>query len=204
MSWFRRLLRNGLFWLLPAVAIWLLITPIYNRFLVEATQNLMRLSELPNRTTLSMHDRHHVLIYRNDVRAQTSTGHVSSLRVTDYHFPLIFTAVLFLAVPGVALKRRLGALGWAFLLSATFHLVALSFRVKFVYATQLGAWSLENYGAFARNFWGLTSHLLNLPFAFGLPLLLWCGFFWAQLAGALQPPELEAPSPQAPGGGRRD
>ena len=38
--------------------------------------------------------------------------------------------------------------------------------MKFVYATQLGAWSLAHYGAFARNFWGLGKHLLDLPFKF--------------------------------------
>lgn len=181
MNWPLRLLRNLLLWLLPAVLVWLAITPIYNRFLMEATQNLTRLSEIPNHTSLTMYDRHNLLIHRNDVRAKTSTGHVGSLRVTDYHFPLVLTAALFMAVPGVPLGRRLGALGWAFVLSVTYHLVALFFRVKFIYATQLGSWSLDHYGPFLRNFWGLSSHLLNLPFAFGLPLLLWCVFYWKDL-----------------------
>jgi hypothetical protein len=185
MNWPLRLFRNLLLWLGPSVLLWVAITPGYNRFLAEATENLTRLSEVPNRTSLSMHDRHHVLIHRNDLRGKTSTGHVSSLRLTDYHFPLVLTVALFLAVPKTPFKRRLGALGGCCLLSVTFHLIALFFRVKFIYATQLGSWSVEHYGPFLRNFWGLSSHLLNLPFAFGLPLLLWCAFFWQDLQRAI-------------------
>ena len=55
------------------------------------------------------------------------------------------------------------------------------FWVKFVYATQLGSWSAANYGPWQQNFWGLGKHLLDLPFKFSLPLLLWAGFYLRQL-----------------------
>ncbi|HVS15785.1 MAG TPA: hypothetical protein VMV46_17820, partial [Thermoanaerobaculia bacterium] len=136
-----------------------------------------------------MHDRHNVLIYRSDLRGNTSTGHVSSARLTSYHFPVLLMSAMFLAVPGVSRRRRLESLGYALLISAFFHVVAVVFRLQFVYATQLGAWSVEHYGAFARNFWGLGGHLLDLPFRFALPLILWTAFFFDRLA-----PPTAAPS----------
>jgi hypothetical protein len=48
----------------------------------------------------------------------------------------------------------------------------------FAYATQLGEWSQEHYGSFAQTFWGLGKHLLDLPFKFGLPLILFAGYYY--------------------------
>ena len=178
---FRRLLRNLLLWLGPVLLTWWLLTPLYNRILTGATENLVRLSESPNHTTLATYETHYFLIYRNDLRGQTSTGHLSSVRVTDTQFPLILLAILFLAVPNLPLKRRLSSLGWATLVSVLFHVVSLFFWVKFVYATQLGDWSASHYGTLSQNFWGLGKHLLDLPFKFSLPLILWCLFFFDEL-----------------------
>ena len=55
--------------------------------------------------------------------------------------------------------------------------------MKFFYATQLGQWSTEHYGPFARNFWGMGKHLLDLPVKLALPLVLWCGFYLRDLLG---------------------
>jgi hypothetical protein len=116
-----------------------------------------------------------VLIGRLDFPPQSEV--VSSFRLTDLHFPVILLAALFLAVPGVPWRERLSNLGVALVVTALFHLVLVLFWVKFVYATQLGDWSLEHYGALARNFWGLGKHLLDLPVKLALPLLLWAGFY---------------------------
>lgn len=191
-----RFLRNTLLWAIPATLLWLAITPGYNRFLARAAENLVQLTEVPNHTTLKRHDRHNYLVYRDDLQGNTSTGHVSSFRVTSYHFMLIFTAAIFLAVPDVPLRRRLEALGWAALFSAFFHVFALLFRLKFIYATQLGEWSTQHYGSFGQNFWGLGRHLLDLPFRFAMPLILWSFFYLDRLLPALA---TDATEPSATG-----
>lgn len=38
------------------------------------------------------------------------------------------------------------------MITVFFDILVVFFRVNFVYATGLGAWSLAHYGAFARNF----------------------------------------------------
>jgi hypothetical protein len=198
-----RFLRNTLLWAIPATLLWLAITPTYNRFLARAAENAVQLTESPNHTTLKRYDQHNFLIYRDDLQGQTSTGHVSSVRVTSYHFMLIFTAAIFLGVPDTPLWRRLETLGWAALISAFFHIGALLFRIKFIYATQLGSWSAEHYGSFGQNFWGLGRHLLDLPFRFALPLLLWSAFYLDRLLPDAVASEAAGASPRSKGASPR-
>ncbi len=175
-SWSTRFVRRLLIWLVPAAVVWLLVTPFYNRFLAAAGERLTRLSERPGVTRLYMADDHFLLVTRSDYAAEK--GHLYRIRVTDLHFNLILTGALFLAVPGIPRGRRWENLGWALLISIFFHIVLLFFFVKFVYATQLGSWSGEHYGFFAQNFWGMGKHLLDLPFKFALPFLLWALFYF--------------------------
>jgi hypothetical protein len=160
---------------------WVLVTPLYNVFLRHATSNLLHLFESPNVTTLQPADRHTVMVLRADLAAR---GSLREIRVTDLHFPLILLAALFLATPGPTLGERLSSLGVAILVSAFFHLVLFTFYVQFVYATQLGSWSGERYSHAAQIFWGLGKHLLDLPFKFALPLLLWAASYLDRLRPA--------------------
>lgn len=175
-SWPVRLVRNLLLWLLPAVALWVLCTPFYNRFLALAGEQLTRLGEFPAVTRLYVQETHQVLVTRSDLSGKDSF--VYKFRITDLHFNLILTLALFLAVPNVERRRRTENLGWALLISVVFHILVLFFFVKFVYSTQLGAWSNEHYGAVAQNLWGFGKHLLDLPFKLALPFMLWAGFYF--------------------------
>ena len=177
--WTLRFVRNVVLWLIPVTIAWVLLTPYYNRFLVKAGENLTRMTESPSTTRLQAQGRHHLLITRSDMPA--SRGSLSSVRVTDTHFPLLLLVSFFLAVPGVPWPRRLENLGWALLIAVFFHIVSLLFWVKFVYATQLGEWSAQHYGSFAQNFWGLGKHLIDLPFKLALPLALWAAFYLREL-----------------------
>ena len=186
-------LRRALLFVVPVFALWWLVTPLYNRALISTTEVVVRLLEAPSPVTRLVPRRPHDMhLQRRDLR-RPGAAPLYSVRVTDVHFPVILTAALFLAVPASALaqpgrrsrgatKQRLVDLGRALLVSLVVHLVSLVFWVQFVYATQLGEWSMQHYGAFARNFWGLGKHLLDLPFKLALPLILWCGFYFHLLA----------------------
>lgn len=178
-SWSSRFILGVLLWLLPVAAVWWLLTPVYNVFLTTAAENLVRLTESPNVTRLLEHDEHHLVITRTDY--STAKGWLESVRTTDVHFPLVMLGAFFLATPGIPWKRKLENLGWAALISVFFHIISLLFWVKFVYTTQLGEWSAENYNTLQINFWGLGKHLLDLPFKFAMPLLLWAGFYIGEL-----------------------
>jgi hypothetical protein len=170
-------------WLLPVWAVWALATPGYNRFLMQAAENLLHFTEQPNVTELYPHpdNRHDAYIARLDFPPARRL--VRGIRVTDVHFHLVLAAALFLGVPRVPWRERLGNLAWALLLIAFFDVLLLFFQVKAVYATGLGKWSLEHYGPFARNAYGLAKHLLDLPFKLALPFALWAGFYLRLVLG---------------------
>lgn len=178
-SWPLRFTKGLLIWIVPISIAWILITPIYNRFLTKAAENLVRITESPGVTRLQGSETHFFLITRSDV--PMPRGYLAKVRVTDTHFTLIMLAAFFLAVPGISLRKRLEPLGWSVLISVFFHILSLFLWVKFMYATQLGEWSMNNYGAFARNAWGISKHLADLPFKFGLPVLLWAFFFLGEI-----------------------
>lgn len=175
-SWQAQLVRNLLLWMIPAIVLWVLVTPFYNRFLSVAGEQLTRWSEFPAVTRLYIQESHYLLVTRSDVSGKD--GFIYKFRLTDVHFNLILTAALFLGVPAVESRRRAENLGWALLVSVLFHILLVFFYVKFVYSTQLGDWSMAHYGAFARNFWGFGKHLLDLPFKLALPFMLWAGFYF--------------------------
>jgi hypothetical protein len=184
-SWAVTFIRNALLWLPPVALLWVLVTPVYNRFLLGSAENLVQWTESPDTTDLLRKDVHFAYVSRRDFPPSKSLVH--SFRVTDVHFHLVMLGALFLAVPRVPWRKRLENLGWALLITIFFDIFLIFFYVKFAYATRLGAWSLAHYGAFARNFWALGKHLLDLPFKFSLPFLLWAGFYLRDLMAELRP-----------------
>jgi len=170
-------LRNLAIAVVPVALLWLALTPFLDSFLRIAGERLVHLTEIPNATELlpAATDPHYALVQRLDL--PPAQRNVSSFRVTDIHFPLVLLAILFLAVPGVPWQRRLANLGQAALLMLVFDVVLVLLWVKFIYATQLGAWSLAHYGPIARNAWGLAKHVADLPIKLALPFALWAGFY---------------------------
>lgn len=174
-AWAGRLAKNVL-WILPLVTVvWVLLTPHYNRFLTVAAERVVRLTEHPAQTRLALRDGERAVATRADFGARSQD--IVRDRVTDVHFNVLLLATLFLAVPGLAPGQRFGNLGVALLVAAFFHILLLAALVKFTYATQLGQYSSEHFGPFARNAYGLFAHLLDLPFKFALPLILWAAFY---------------------------
>jgi hypothetical protein len=184
-SWGRRFALGIALWTPLAAVVWMLATPYYNLFLVRAGERLTRLGERPAVTRIALDRGEQAVIARTDTRAGGRLPH--AIRATDLHFPLVMLVALFLAVPDVPWSKRLENLAVALLVVVAVHVVTVFFWVKFVYATQLGDWSLARYGPFARNFWGLGKHVLDLPVKLALPLLLWCLFYLRQLLSFPEP-----------------
>lgn len=194
-GWAFTFIRNALLWLIPVAVLWAMATPVYNRFLLGSAETLARWTESPDVTDLLRQDDHFAAVSRRDFPPGRALVH--SFRMTDVHFHLVLLAALFLAVPGVPWKVRLENLGWAVLITVFFDILLVFSYVKFAYATQLGSWSLAHYGPFARNVWGLSKHLLDLPFKLGLPFFLWAGFYLRQMPG-IGEPEPAAASERSP------
>jgi hypothetical protein len=181
-AWVWLLVRNTLLWLVPVTILWVLATPVYNRQLLRTAGGILHLIERPVVTDLLPKGNDDAYIVRRDFPPARAL--VYPFRVSDLHFHLILLAALFLGVPGIPWRDRLGNLAIAAVITVGYDILLVIFYVKFAYATQLGAWSLANYGALARNFYGLGKHLLDLPFKLALPLVLWSIFYLPRLRQA--------------------
>ncbi len=188
----RGLVRNLLLLIVPVAVVWYLVTPLYNRLLLGAAQTLLHWTESPDVTNLLPRDSQSAFIQRRDFPPSKSLVH--GFQLTDVHFHLILVVTLFLAVPGIPWRRRLENLAWAVGITVFFDVLLVFFIVKATYATGLGPWSAAHYGSFAQNFYGLSKHLMDLPFKLGLPFLLWAGFYLGDLRGdRVEPVPAQAP-----------
>jgi hypothetical protein len=185
-GWALRLARNLAFTAPIAMLLWLLASPFLSLFVAKAAERLTRLAERPAVTRIELSQGEDALISRADTRAGGRLPY--RVRVTDIHFPLVLLIAIFLATPDVGAGERFANLGYALLIILFFFIIDLFFWVKFAYATQLGAWSAARYGPFARNFWGLGKHVLDLPVKLALPFALWAAFYLRQLTGELFAP----------------
>ncbi|MFN7940267.1 MAG: hypothetical protein U0X73_01605 [Thermoanaerobaculia bacterium] len=183
--WIRRFVTRLVLWILPVAALWLALEPFYNKFLAASGERLLRMTESPAVTRLYVKDTHSVIVTRSDYAAEK--GYLYGFRVGDVHFHLILLGALMLAVPDIPGRKRWENLGWSVLATIFFDILLVFFFVKFAYSTQLGQWSREHYGVFGRNFWGLGKHLLDLPFKFALPFLLWGAFYYGEFLAHLRP-----------------
>ncbi|MGE5236332.1 MAG: hypothetical protein ACM3O7_08300 [Acidobacteriota bacterium] len=173
-----RLLRRLPLALLAAVAVWVVLKPVYNELLCSATQAVARTFEPPPRAALIVRDGDGALLGRTDLRSDSGYLRISLAQI---HFNLVPFLALTLALPG-ALRGR----GWRRALAALAvlglsHLLALLWQLKYLYAFQLGPWSTANYSDLARNVYGFLRYSFDLPVAFTLPLLLWLVAFRERL-----------------------
>jgi hypothetical protein len=189
------MIRNTLLWMVPVAIVWMLATPIYNRVLLTSTGSILRLFESPPATDLLAKGDDDGYVVRRDFPPARAL--VYPFHVTDVHFHLLLLGAMFLAVPGLPWRLRLTNLGIAVVATAAYDILLVAFIVEAAYATRLGAWSAAHYGVFARNFWALGKHLLDLPLKLALPLLLWCAFYLPDLSATFAPAEPPAPPGKA-------
>lgn len=148
---------------------WWLATPLYNRYLVEASENLLHLLEVPNVSRLLLSSSpHEAILLRLDFPPSRQT--VSGLRLTDLHFTAALAAAVVLA-QRTPLRKRLSQLLEVVLFCTAFHLALVLSLTYCVYAVELGDWSMAHYGPVSCNGLALVRHLLHLPFKLALPLL---------------------------------
>jgi hypothetical protein len=160
---------------LPALAVWLALSPLYNRILTAGSENLLRVFESPDRSSFYLRDSGWMMVTRSDYGG--GQGSLHEIRLADVHFNFLLWTAFAFATPAWALRARAKAWGSGLVVLALFHLALTALQAEFVYATQLGDWSTSHYGPFARNVIGLTKHVADLPLKLAMPLVLWVAFF---------------------------
>ncbi len=177
----RTFLRRLPLTLIVAALVWLGVRGAYNPALAWVTQGLARLTEAPWATQIQV-DGDHAIVGRRDMRADSGR---LKLSLTQVHFNLVPYLALLLALPGWWRRDGLQRFGGSLLLLFMSHVLALLWQVKFFFATALGPWSTANYSSLAREALGGLKYFFEIPVTFTLPLLLWTGFFSAQVFAML-------------------
>lgn len=156
------------------LALWIALSPPYERAVAGVAETVLRLAERPAVTRLTAR-RGEFVVDRSDFPPAAPRPGLPS---ADLHFNFVILAALLAALPPARVSRALLAFGLLFCV----HVVALSFQVESLYATRLGAWSEANYGAFARNAWAAAFHVYQIAGRFAAPFAIWWPLAWREPA----------------------
>jgi len=172
---------------IAAMFVWMIIQPGLDRGITGLSEVLLRSFEHPRVTRLVPAD-HRVEVRRTDFRTDSK---IPTVPLIENNFNTIVLLALFFALPRPFSRRQLERLfmGWCILcFTQTINLVL---HVKCIYAMSLGAWSLQEYSDFARNFYGFWRYFTDLPGRFSFPFIIWLSFNWNFVNGLIdhQQPE---------------
>jgi hypothetical protein len=157
------------------VAIWVGVSPLYDRAVAAGAEALIRAFENPKVTRLEATG--------SDVRVDRSDFDPRSphpgLPVIDLTFNWVLLAALFAISSRPFSDRNIFGFLLASLIMYATHILALVTEVMSIYVARLGAWSVVHYGSFARNFWGVANHSYRFVLMFAIAFALW----WALRPG---------------------
>lgn len=157
---------------LVGLALWTLMSPLYDRLVSAVAEQTMRAFEKPAVTRLRPASDNYVTVDRSDFDPRSKRPAIS---VRDLTFNVILLVALFAAGPRPFADRNIGAFLVSCVLLWLTHIVAVITEVMSIYVAKLGPWSLVHYTDFDRNIWGVANHayrvVLMYAFAFG--------FWWA-------------------------
>lgn len=164
-----------------ALAVWFVFAAPYERTLAAAAELVLRVFERPGVTTLTSADGE-IRVERADFPPDSPRP---GLPAADTHFNFVLLGALFALAPHPFRPANFGRFWIAAALLWGVHVVALVFEVQSMYATRLGPWSAEHYGAVARNVWAGGFHFYQIVGRFAAPFVLW----WLLSRGGEKQPE---------------
>ena len=152
------------------LAIYVLITPLYDTFIASVTEKAIHLLEDPNVTRLRRAPDGNVTVDRRDFDPQSKRPGIP-LRDLTFNFVLLTT--LFAVSKRPFSDRNMGGFVIACAILAVTHVFGAVAEVMSIYALQLGMWSTVNFSDFERNLWGLASHFYRLVLMYAVAFALW-------------------------------
>jgi hypothetical protein len=147
------------------LAVWLALSPPYEKVVAAASETALRALERPAVTRLTARGGE-ILVDRADFPPAAPRP---GLPAADLHFNLVILAALLAAFSPI----RPGRAALALLALFAVHVLALCCQVESLYATRLGPWSEANYGTLARNFWATAFHAYQIAGRFAAPFAIW-------------------------------
>ena len=168
LEWRRAL--KALAGFVAGVAVWVMLTPLYDRVLAATTTAVMRAFETPSVTRLRQAGDGYVTVDRSDFDPRSKRP---AIPARDLTFNFVLLVALFAASQRTMSDRNIGGFLAGSAALALTHVAALIVTVKNIYASQLGPWSLVHYGDLERSFWGVSNHFYRLVLMYAIAFGLW-------------------------------
>lgn len=161
------------------LAVYVLITPLYDRVIAETAEKSMRAFERPPVTRLQRAEDGNVTVDRSDFDPRSRRP---GIPLRDLTFNFVLLCALFAANQRPLSDRNIGGFLAASAALALTHVLGTMTEVMSIYALKLGMWSQMHFSAFERNFWGVASHFYRLVLMYAIAFALWW-IFRAPAAG---------------------
>lgn len=152
------------------LAVWILLSPIYDRVVARAAEFTMRAIEHPSVTRLRPASDQRVTVDRADFDPRSNRPAIS---VRDLTFNFILLTALFAMARRTFSDRNIGGFLVATGLLAITHVFGVITEVMSIYVMKLGLWSQIHYGAVSRNVWTAANHFYRLVLMYAISFALW-------------------------------
>ena len=152
------------------LAIYVLITPLYDRAIAAVTEKTLNAFERPDVTRMHRADDGNVTVDRRDFDPRSKRP---GIPLRDLTFNFVLLCALFAANERPVSDRNIGGFLAASAVLSLTHVVGAVTEVMSIYALKLGMWSQIHYSAFERNFWGAANHFDRLVLMYAIAFALW-------------------------------
>jgi glycerol uptake facilitator-like aquaporin len=152
------------------LAVYVLITPLYDRFIAWGAEKTIHIWESPNVTRLSRADDGNVTVDRTDFDPRSKRP---GIPLRDLAFNFFLLTALFAVSKRPFSDRNIGGFFLASLILALTHVLGAVTEVMSIYALKLGMWSQVHFSPFERNLWGVANHFYRLVLMYALAFGLW-------------------------------
>ena len=157
---------------LVGLALWSLLSPLYDPLVARGAQLVLRAFEKPPVTRLR-YDDGKVIVDRSDFDPRSPRPTVN---VIDLTFNVILLTALFATSRRPFSDRNMLGFAMAAPILAITHVLAVIASVMSLYVARLGLWSRVNYSDLERNVWGVAAHSYRVVLMYAIAFGLWWAF----------------------------
>jgi hypothetical protein len=165
-----RLAVKALAGFLAGLAVWVFLSPLYNRLIAATAEKTMHLFERPPVTQLKPAADNYVTVDRRDFDPRSKRPGIA---LHDLTFNVILLTALFAASKRTFSDRNIGGFLAAAAALALTHVLGTVVEVMSIYVAKLGMWSTVHYSNIERNVWGVTNHFYRLVLMYAIAFALW-------------------------------
>lgn len=158
---------------LAGLALWVMLTPLYDRAVAAGAEKVIRAFEKPAVTQLRRAEDGYITVDRTDFDRRSKRPAVP---LRDLTFNIILLVALFAASKRTFSDRNIGGFLVAAGLLALTHVFGMVAEVMSIYVAKLGMWSKVHYSDLERNVWGVANHFYRLVLMYAIAFALWWAF----------------------------